>query len=239
MRARLIAGVPGDLTGSLTGLTEGRFPVYAKARYADDVEEPGRRGAVARSGNAAQPPLVRPIPQGDRDLHPRGRPGGRRQRRRGNRDRTRPQGPVPSSLQDVYGNRYSYRGLSEVADLLPGAEVAAARAARRGRLGWSTGPPTPPPRPGASPTARSTPTAAATGRAPRAPPPRLLLEGGREAAPVRASGQKGRRSAPAPSRSCRRRLPTRRRGWPRASTSTRRSSRSPTRSTARAPARRS
>ena len=32
LRARLIAGVPADLIGSLTGLTEGRFPVYARAR---------------------------------------------------------------------------------------------------------------------------------------------------------------------------------------------------------------
>ena len=39
LRARLIAGVPADLVGSLTGLTEGRFPVYARARYADDLRE--------------------------------------------------------------------------------------------------------------------------------------------------------------------------------------------------------
>ena len=39
LRARLIAGVPADLVGSLTGLTEGRFPVYARARYADDIAE--------------------------------------------------------------------------------------------------------------------------------------------------------------------------------------------------------
>ena len=39
LRARLIAGVPADLVGSLTGLTEGRFPVYARARYADDQAE--------------------------------------------------------------------------------------------------------------------------------------------------------------------------------------------------------
>src|SRR5205823_1367780 len=36
LRARLIAGYPTDLIGSLTGLTEGRFPVAARARYADD-----------------------------------------------------------------------------------------------------------------------------------------------------------------------------------------------------------
>ncbi len=46
LRARLIAGVPADLVGSLTGLTEGRFPVYARARYADDQAE----GADAAAG---------------------------------------------------------------------------------------------------------------------------------------------------------------------------------------------
>jgi hypothetical protein len=33
MRARLIGGMPADLVGSLTGLTEGRFPVAATSRY--------------------------------------------------------------------------------------------------------------------------------------------------------------------------------------------------------------
>jgi transglycosylase-like protein with SLT domain/peptidase M23-like protein len=39
LRARLISGVPADLVGSLSGLTEGRFPVASHARYADDVAE--------------------------------------------------------------------------------------------------------------------------------------------------------------------------------------------------------
>src|SRR3954470_7633732 len=39
LRARMIAGLPADLVGSLTGLTQAHFPVYAKARYADDVSE--------------------------------------------------------------------------------------------------------------------------------------------------------------------------------------------------------
>jgi murein DD-endopeptidase MepM/ murein hydrolase activator NlpD len=34
MRAQVIGGIPGDLVGSLTGLTQGRFPVRAKATYA-------------------------------------------------------------------------------------------------------------------------------------------------------------------------------------------------------------
>jgi Transglycosylase SLT domain len=53
LRARLIAGVPADLIGSLTGLTEGRFPVYARARYADDLAEQGLLKRVQKGENAA------------------------------------------------------------------------------------------------------------------------------------------------------------------------------------------
>ena len=56
MRAKLIAGTPGDLTGSLTGLTEGRFPVYAKAQYADDLSE---AEATRSSSRARTPPTCR------------------------------------------------------------------------------------------------------------------------------------------------------------------------------------
>src|SRR5215211_6492587 len=37
LRARYIGGLPADLVGSLSGLTQGRFPVQAKASYAKDV----------------------------------------------------------------------------------------------------------------------------------------------------------------------------------------------------------
>ena len=53
LRARLIAGVPADLIGSLTGLTEGRFPVYARARYADDLAEKQLLKRVKAGENAA------------------------------------------------------------------------------------------------------------------------------------------------------------------------------------------
>jgi hypothetical protein len=43
MRAKVIGGLPADLVGSLTGLTQGQFPVRAATRYADDVRE--RRNA--------------------------------------------------------------------------------------------------------------------------------------------------------------------------------------------------
>ena len=53
LRARLIAGVPADLIGSLTGLTEGRFHVYARARYADDLAEQQLLKRVKQGENAA------------------------------------------------------------------------------------------------------------------------------------------------------------------------------------------
>jgi len=54
LRAKLIGGVPSALIGALSGLVEGRFPVAAKATYADDSVE---RLATRRvhGGNAAIP----------------------------------------------------------------------------------------------------------------------------------------------------------------------------------------
>src|SRR4051795_3154614 len=53
LRARLIAGLPSDLVGSLTGLTEGRFPIAARAQYADDLSEKDALKRVKRGHNAA------------------------------------------------------------------------------------------------------------------------------------------------------------------------------------------
>ena len=53
LRSRLIAAVPSDLIGSLTGLTEGRFPVKGKASYADDIAEQQLLKRVGRGENAA------------------------------------------------------------------------------------------------------------------------------------------------------------------------------------------
>jgi hypothetical protein len=55
MRARLIGGLPTDLVGSLSGLTQGHFPVFAKARYADDIAERRAATRVAAGTNAALP----------------------------------------------------------------------------------------------------------------------------------------------------------------------------------------
>ena len=50
MRAQVIGGIPGDLIGSLTGLTQGRFPVRAKATYAGALKKADRK---IKGANAA------------------------------------------------------------------------------------------------------------------------------------------------------------------------------------------
>ncbi|MEA2297346.1 MAG: hypothetical protein QOF77_282, partial [Solirubrobacteraceae bacterium] len=57
LRAKLIGGVPADLVTSITGLTDGQFPVHAATRYADDVVETTALARQARSQNSA-PPLT-------------------------------------------------------------------------------------------------------------------------------------------------------------------------------------
>jgi Transglycosylase SLT domain/Peptidase family M23 len=119
LRARLIAGVPADVIGSLTGLTEGRFPVFARARYADDIAEAELLKRVKRGENAAH--LVesddarRSIDIFSKDGAPvvavndgvikkigRNKKLGRH-----------------IVLQDVYGNRYTYAHLGELSKLYP------------------------------------------------------------------------------------------------------------------------
>jgi Transglycosylase SLT domain len=54
LRARLIAGYPPDFVGSLTGLTEGRFPVAARAKYADDSAARAAQARIKAGQNAAR-----------------------------------------------------------------------------------------------------------------------------------------------------------------------------------------
>jgi hypothetical protein len=150
MRARLIAGMPADVVGSLTGLTQGHFPVHAKSRYADDLAERdvrrlGRK--VRRAHNAAK--LVES-----------------RDRRRSINIFSRRDAPVIAAndgvvkrigtsgrlgryivLQDVYGNRYTYAHLGRISKRYPVPRSNASeprrdefRAARESRLPKPTGP---------------------------------------------------------------------------------------------------
>ena len=119
LRARLIAGVPADLIGSLTGLTEGRFPVYARARYADDLAERQLLKRVQRGQNAAN---VVESTDDRRSIQIFAAPGapvvavndGVIEKI----DRNRRLGRFVV-LQDVYGNRYTYAHLGSVSREYP------------------------------------------------------------------------------------------------------------------------
>ncbi len=116
MRAQVIGGLPSDLVGSLTGLTQARFPVHAKATYAGQLQKKGN--SVAK-GN---PALVV-------ESH---------EARRGIKIFSRARAPIIAvndgrvvklgrskrlgrfvTVQDVYGNTYTYAHLGEVARSYP------------------------------------------------------------------------------------------------------------------------
>jgi len=123
MRARLIGGLPSNLVGSLTGLTQGRFPVYAKATYADDLSERELTKRRKRGENAAY--LVES-----------------KGSRRGINIYARRNAPVIAvndgevlrvgrtkrlgrfvQIQDVFGNTFTYARLGKVAERYPAAKV--------------------------------------------------------------------------------------------------------------------
>ncbi len=116
LRARMIGGLPADFVGSLTGLTQARFPVDAASRYAGAIALEGRRVA---EGNAALP--VESVPERDYiDIF------------------ARKNAPVIAvndgrivdlgenetdgrfvTLTDVYGNTFTYSHLGEVSSTYP------------------------------------------------------------------------------------------------------------------------
>jgi hypothetical protein len=118
MRANVIGGLPSNLVGSLTGLTQGRFPVYAKASYANDLTARDVRRHKTR-GNAARVVEGRRNRTGIEVFARRGAPvvavnDGRitaigRNTRLGRY----------VQLQDVYGNTYTYAHLGKVAEAYP------------------------------------------------------------------------------------------------------------------------
>ena len=122
LRARLIAGVPADVIGSLTGLTEGRFPVFARARYADDIAEQQLLKKVKRGENAAHLVESRRLAPQHRHLRQEGRAGRGRERRRHQEDRqeqeARPLRRAPGRLRQPLHLRAPRPGLEGV----PGAE---------------------------------------------------------------------------------------------------------------------
>src|SRR4051794_9906597 len=119
LRARMIAGVPADLDGSLTGLTEGHFPVYARARYADDLAEKDAVKRVKRGANAANIISSNEQRTGIDIFAHRGAPVV------AVNDGVIKKIGVSKKigryivLQDVYGNQYTYGNLGHVSRLYP------------------------------------------------------------------------------------------------------------------------
>lgn len=108
LRAKLLGGTPSGLLGAITGLTESRFPVHAKAHFSDGFP------TVAAGGS----PATKSIP--------------------GTTIYSEPNAPVIAvqdgvvvrigespelghfiSLRDAYGNTYTYARLGSVAQLYP------------------------------------------------------------------------------------------------------------------------
>ncbi len=133
MRARMIAGVPEDVVGSLTGLTEGRFPVYARARYADDLAEGGATKTVSVGENAANLIEDDENRRGIRIFARRGAPviavGDGVVKKMGVSDAL----GRYLVLQDVYGNQFTYSNLGSLSRLHPVPKGDAA-----GRRGLNT-----------------------------------------------------------------------------------------------------
>jgi murein DD-endopeptidase MepM/ murein hydrolase activator NlpD len=119
MRARVIGGLPADLVGSLTGLTQGRFPVQAKATYAGELSKRERSRRVAQGENAAHVVESDGTRRAIRIYSRRGAPviavnDGRISRI----GHSRRLGSFVE-LQDSYGNTYTYAGLGSVAKTYP------------------------------------------------------------------------------------------------------------------------
>jgi murein DD-endopeptidase MepM/ murein hydrolase activator NlpD len=110
LRAQLLGGTPPQLLGAVTGLTEGRFPVYAASHYSDvfpTVEAPTPHTVAGTTiySQAGAPVIAAQD----------GRIVGIEQ-----------SGPLglSISLTDAYGNTYTYSELGALATLYPVLEAA-------------------------------------------------------------------------------------------------------------------
>ena len=173
LRARVIGGLPSDLVGSLTGLTQGRFPVHAKATYAGKLEKADRTRKIRQGANAAVVVESDGEPPRDRHLRPQGRPGDRRQRRQGRADRPH---QAPRPLREAARRLRQHVHLRRTSARSP-------RPTRRPRS--------------ARPSARRSAASSGSTRRRRAPPRRRRRPRTRKAAPSRAGHEGARRSSSA------------------------------------------
>ena len=124
MRARLIGGLPSNFVGSLTGLTQGRFPVYAKANYAGQVEKRDTKRKTKVGDNAALVVEANQDRRGIKIYARRGAPvvavNDGRIVRMGETERL----GRYVQMQDSYGNTYTYGAPRHRRQDLPRAQAA-------------------------------------------------------------------------------------------------------------------
>jgi hypothetical protein len=127
MRAQVIGGLPSDLVGSLTGLTQGRFPIAARSTYAGALRNKGRR---VKSGNAAMvvesDGTRKNIAVYSRDGAPVIATADSRVMKIG---ATKRLGKFVQ-IQDVYGNTYTYAHLGSIAKTYPAPKPRTVREAQ-------------------------------------------------------------------------------------------------------------
>jgi murein DD-endopeptidase MepM/ murein hydrolase activator NlpD len=119
LRARLLGGLPADLVGSITGLTQGHFPVHAKARYADDISERDAQRRVAKGHNAAMPVTANPTRQGINIYAKSGSPVVAVQDGKIVNRGWAPRLGRFIQLRDAYGNTYTYGHLASIVSKYP------------------------------------------------------------------------------------------------------------------------
>ena len=161
MRARLIGGLPSNFVGSLTGLTQGRFPVHAKATYAGQIKKGDAKRKTKVGANAAVVVEANQNRRGIEIFARRGAPvvavNDGRIVRTGETERL----GKYIQMQDTYGNTYTYGRLGSIPKTYPAPKprkTTKAKIARELKLPKADAKPTGP----ASATAR---TARATPRA--------------------------------------------------------------------------
>jgi hypothetical protein len=119
MRARFIGGMPSDLVGSLSGLTQGLFPVHAASKYADDISEREASRRVARGKNAALPVESNSKRRGINIFAKAGSPIVAVQDGKIIKVGENSRLGKFVQMRDVYGNTYTYAGLKKVAAQVP------------------------------------------------------------------------------------------------------------------------
>jgi len=130
LRARLIGGLPPDLVGSLTGLTQGVFPVSAKARYAGDDSNKKLRVKAKKGKNAAK--TVESSARKQTNIFSRaGAAAVAVQDGKIVKVGKNPRLGRFVQLRDVYGNTYTYGNLKTVADFYPVPKKGAMKAAEK------------------------------------------------------------------------------------------------------------